>query len=164
MIFVTVGTHEQQFNRLVEEVDRLAGEGLNADVFIQIGFSTYKPKHCKYRKMISNKEMNRYYRDADIIITHGGPSSFITALKYGKVPIVVPRQRRYGEHVNDHQMRFCRLFEQRRKDILVVEDVSTLGEKIENYSKITKDMSSQVEFNNKQFCKKLEREIGSLFE
>ena len=28
MIFVTVGTHEQPFNRLIEEIDRLKGEGV----------------------------------------------------------------------------------------------------------------------------------------
>lgn len=46
MIFVTVGTHEQQFNRLIKEVDRLKGEGfIQDDVFIQTGYSNpnYSP-------------------------------------------------------------------------------------------------------------------------
>ena len=45
MIFVTVGTHEQQFNRLIEYVDRL---NLDEDVFIQTGYSTYIPKNCRW--------------------------------------------------------------------------------------------------------------------
>ena len=43
MIFVTVGTHEQQFNRLVEYMDRWASTH-EEEVIIQTGFSTYKPK------------------------------------------------------------------------------------------------------------------------
>ena len=39
MIFVTVGTHEQQFDRLVEYMDYWAGEHTE-DVIIQTGFSS----------------------------------------------------------------------------------------------------------------------------
>lgn len=45
MIFVTVGTHEQPFNRLVKAVDDLKKNGVIIDeVIMQTGFSTYKPK------------------------------------------------------------------------------------------------------------------------
>ena len=48
MIFVTVGTHEQQFDRLVEAVDRLGENGdFDEEIIIQIGYSTYKPRFCK---------------------------------------------------------------------------------------------------------------------
>ena len=49
MIFVTVGTHEQQFNRLVEYIDKIA-EKMDEEIIIQIGFSTYKPKHCVWKE------------------------------------------------------------------------------------------------------------------
>ena len=42
MIFVTVGTHEQPFNRLVEKMDSLVAEGvIREPVMIQTGYSTY---------------------------------------------------------------------------------------------------------------------------
>ena len=45
MIFVTVGTHEQPFNRLIEYIDNLKCNGIiTDDVMIQTGFSTYEPK------------------------------------------------------------------------------------------------------------------------
>ena len=45
MIFVTVGTHEQPFNRLIEEIDKLKGDGIiKEEVIIQKGFSNYEPK------------------------------------------------------------------------------------------------------------------------
>ena len=95
MIFVTVGTHEQQFNRLIKYVDEIKREGtIQEEVIIQIGFSTYEPKYCKYAKFIPYDEMNEYVKKARIVITHGGPATFIMVLQAGKVPIVVPREKR----------------------------------------------------------------------
>ena len=91
MIFVTVGTHEQQFDRLVRCVDRLKAEGkITEEVMIQTGFSSYEPKACRWSKLCSYQEMNEYMDQARIVITHGGPSSIMMALQRGKIPIVVP--------------------------------------------------------------------------
>ena len=50
MIFVTVGTHEQQFNRLIKEIDYLKQKKIICEeVFIQTGFSTYISEYCWYR-------------------------------------------------------------------------------------------------------------------
>lgn len=76
MIFVTVGTHEQPFNRLIKAIDKLKSDGLITEpVFIQTGYSTYIPRMCKYKDFISMKEMNFYMQQADTVITHGGPST-----------------------------------------------------------------------------------------
>ena len=107
MIFVTVGTHEQQFNRLIKEIDRLKEENLIQDeVFIQTGYSNYVPKYCKWEKLISYEKMNQFIEKADVIITHGGPATFMAVIAKGKNPIVVPRLKKFGEHVNDHQLEF----------------------------------------------------------
>ena len=51
MIFVTVGTHEQPFDRLLTEIDRLKENGtIQEPVMIQSGFSTYEPKYCEWEK------------------------------------------------------------------------------------------------------------------
>ena len=71
MIFVTVGTHEQPFNRLVKKIDELKGNGtIQDDVFIQTGFSTYEPKNCQWSKLISYNQMIKKVEDARIVITH----------------------------------------------------------------------------------------------
>lgn len=164
MIFVTVGTHEQQFNRLVEEVDKLKEDGvIKEDVFIQTGFSTYEPKHCQWSKLISYKEMNNKIKEARIVITHGGPASFIAPLQIGKIPIVVPRQEKYGEHVNDHQLEFAKNVEERNKNIIPVYDIKDLKEKILDYDKIISKMDSKISNNNEKFNKRLEIEIKEMF-
>lgn len=84
MIFVTVGTHEQPFNRLVKKIDELKRDGvITEEVIIQTGFSTYEPKYCKWSKLIPYQQMLKNVEDARIVITHGGPASFIMPLQLG---------------------------------------------------------------------------------
>lgn len=150
MIFVTVGTHEQQFNRLVKYMDDLVGNGkLDEEVIIQTGYSDYIPKYAKYSKFYSYDEMQKLYREARIIITHGGPSSFIPALQLGKVPIVVPRKKEFNEHVNDHQVDFCNKVYYLLHNIICVENVENILLNIMNY-----EMYEKIRFNsnNVNFC------------
>ena len=78
MIFVTVGTHEQPFNRLIQKVDELKRDGvIKDDVIIQTGFSTYEPKYCQWSKLIPYQQMVKNVADARIVITHGGAGDII---------------------------------------------------------------------------------------
>ena len=88
MIFVTVGTHEQPFNRLIKKVDELKRDGIiKDDVIIQTGFSTYEPKYCQWSKLIPYQQMIKNVADARIVITHGGPASFINHCRLVKFPL-----------------------------------------------------------------------------
>lgn len=165
MIFVTVGTHEQPFNRLVQEIDNLKRDGIiTEDVIIQIGYSTYEPKYCQWNKLIPYKQMIKNVEDARIVITHGGPASFIMPLQIGKTPIVVPRQKKFDEHVNDHQLEFARNVAERMGTIIPVEDVNKLGEVIKNYDTIIANMNNKILSNNKVFCDDLEEIVKDLFD
>ena len=127
MIFVTVGTHEQPFNRLIRKIDELKRDGIiKEEVIMQIGYSTYEPKYCKWFKLLPYSEMVKNVKDARIVITHGGPASFIMPLQIGKVPIVVPRQKEFDEHVNNHQVDFSKAVEERMGIILTVTDINKL--------------------------------------
>lgn len=164
MIFVTVGTHEQPFDRLVKCVDELVEiSEIKERVVIQAGYSTYKPKYCKWKKFYSYQEMVKYVEEARIIITHGGPSSFIMPLQIGKVPIVVPRQKKYGEHINDHQIEFVKQIAERTGTIIVVLDIKKLGEIIQNYDKNAKVINRENVSNNVEFNAELEKIVDKLF-
>lgn len=164
MIFVTVGTHEQPFNRLVQEIDNLKRDGvITEDVIMQTGYSTYEPKYCQWDKLIPYKQMIKNVEDARIVITHGGPASFIMPLQIGKTPIVVPRQKKFDEHVNDHQVEFARNVAERMGTIIPVEDTNKLGKVIKNYDTIIANMNNKIMSNNKVFCDDLENIVKDLF-
>ena len=160
MIFVTVGTHEQPFNRLIKKGDELKRDGvIQEDVIMQTGFSTYEPKYCEWSKLIPYQQMIKNVEDARIVITHGGPASFIMPLQIGKVPIVVPRQHKFDEHVNDHQVEFSRNVAERMGTIIPVEDIEKLEEVITDYDQIVAGMRHGISSNNEKFCSELENII-----
>lgn len=164
MIFVTVGTHEQPFNRLIAAVDQFKSKGIvRDDVFIQTGYSTYKPKYCNYKTFISYDDMQDLVKRARIVITHGGPASFLLPLQFGKIPIVVPRQKEFNEHVNDHQFEFSKMVAERLKNIIVVDNVEDLANTILNYDKLITSLKNDLATNNESFCHNFQNVVFSLF-
>ena len=160
MIFVTVGTHEQQFNRLISEIDRLKGErAFDDEVIIQKGFSTYEPRNCRIFELLSYEDMQSYQKEARIIITHGGPASFIYPLTIGKMPIVVPRQKKFDEHVNDHQLEFCKQLKERDVPITLIENIQDLQNAILSYD----SQSLSFVSNTENFVRAFEEEVIKLF-
>lgn len=163
MIFVTVGTHEQPFNRLVKYMDELKEKGIiKEEVIIQTGFSTYEPQYCKWSKLFSYEDMVKNVEDARVVITHGGPSSFIMALQVGKIPIVIPRKKEFGEHVNDHQVDFCHAVAERQGNIIVVEDIDKLKNILLDYEDIITKMPSEIRNNNAKFNEEFEKLVNDL--
>lgn len=154
MIFVTVGTHEQQFNRLIKAIDNLKfNKAIDEPVFIQTGYSTYEPICCEHEKIVPFKLMKKLMKDADVVITHGGPSSFIEAMAAGKVPVVVPRRGDLGEHVNDHQADFVRFVADRHGGIVPVFDVANLLSAIDSARSLSRDITFRS--HNAEFCNDL---------
>jgi len=110
MVFVTVGNATQGFRRLLDAVNKLAGNGSlkGEEVYIQSGHNAdFRPKHCEYKPFLSMDEFQRYMERADLVICHGGCTQ-LQAVRMGKTPVVMPRQKKYGEHINDHQIQLVR--------------------------------------------------------
>lgn len=103
MIFVTVGT-QLPFDRLITAVDLWAADNPDVEVFAQIGPSQLKPDHIMSVDFVTPDVADRYFRRADLIVSHAGMGSIITALKYHKPLLMLPRRVSFGEHRNDHQL------------------------------------------------------------
>lgn len=113
MILLTVGTQKFQFNRLLEAVDLLVEQQfLREPVIAQTGCSTYTPRHYQAVDFMKKEEMDAAIRDCSLLITHSGVGTILSGLKAGKKIIVVPRQKAFGEHVDDHQEQIARKFEE----------------------------------------------------
>ena len=111
MIFITLGSQKFQFNRLLKAVDEQVAEGkIEEEIFAQIGASDYKPKNFNYKDFLDRDEFADWQSKCDIVITHGGTGAIIGAVKKGKKVIAVPRRKKYGEHVDDHQIQLISQF------------------------------------------------------
>lgn len=162
MIFVTVGTHEQSFRRLVEYMDKWASEH-DEEVFIQFGYTKYDAKSAKMQKFLTHEEMEKRISDARIVVTHGGPACYSEVLRAGKIPIVVPRNKKFGEQYDDHQVEIGREYK-KRNNILLVEEIDKLGETIEHYDELIKNMDpTTCHSNNEEFCSKLNKIVDEMF-
>lgn len=111
MIFIILGSQKFQFNRLLKAVDlQVVQNKINDEIFAQIGASDYKPKNYNYKNFLNRDEFLEHISKADIVIAHGGTGAIVGALKQGKKVIAVPRLKKYGEHVDDHQLQLVREF------------------------------------------------------
>lgn len=163
MIFITVGTHEQPFDRVLKWIDKMVDEKkINEEIVCQKGYTNYEPKNYKAEKLISYEKMQKNIKEARIIISHGGPASFIAALSIGKIPIVVPRKKEFREHINNHQLEFARYVEKKMKNILVVETYDDIVDAITNYENKILELNKNSTSNNKKFNELLMKEIENI--
>ncbi|MEA2395626.1 MAG: hypothetical protein QOJ82_3517 [Solirubrobacteraceae bacterium] len=124
MIFVTTGTNEQGFDRLVRAAGALpAGE----ELLVQFG-SSRAPHggHGRWVDFLGWDEMEAAMSSARVVVAHAGVGSILMALRCGKRPIVMARRVALGEAVDDHQIALAqRLASDGR--VRVVEDAAELA-------------------------------------
>jgi beta-1,4-N-acetylglucosaminyltransferase len=110
MIFLTVGTL-YPFDRLVEIVDQAVEKGYVQDtIFAQIGNSIIKPRNFQYVVSLEMDAYQRCFREASAIVSHAGMGTITTALRHQKPLLVMPREKKYGEIINDHQIHTAEAF------------------------------------------------------
>ena len=109
LVFVAVGTDHHPFDRLIHWVDAWleTGAAPRARCLVQHGASA-RPAHAEARDYLDYDAMLAAIDAADVVVCHGGPGTIMLAAYEDKVPIVVPRLRALGEHVDDHQLVFTR--------------------------------------------------------
>ena len=126
MIFVAVGTQKFQFDRLLKAIDILIDDGLlDEEVYAQIGYSNHVPEHYHFDKMMDKTKYDSMIKKCDLLVTHSGVGTIVLGLKYSKPVIVVPRLKRYGEHIDDHQVQIADAFSDRNL-VLKCEDTEDL--------------------------------------
>jgi UDP-N-acetylglucosamine transferase subunit ALG13 len=129
VIFLTVGS-SIPFDRLVRAVDDLVGQGLLHDVRAQIGEGAYEPRHMAFERFLDKQHYDLRVDEATALIGHAGAGTISMALERHKPLLVMPRLRRHGEIVNDHQVATARTFA-RLGHILVARDVDELRAGVE---------------------------------
>ena len=156
MIFVSLGTQDKSFTRLVEKIEELKKSGkIKEEVVVQLGNTKYKSEFIKCIDFMSMEEFDKYLQNCSYLITHGGVGTILTALKYNKKVIAVPRLSKYNEHVNDHQLE---LIEALSLDNYIL-GCKTLDDLEENINKISKFISKKYKSNQDNFIELIKRLI-----
>lgn len=104
-ITVLVGTDHHDFSRVVRWADAWQQEHPADEVLVQHGFSP-APVSARGVELVPPTELVDLLTGADVVVTHGGPGTIMSARHAGHHPLAVPRDPSLGEHVDGHQMRF----------------------------------------------------------
>ena len=85
MIFVTLGTQDKTFKRLLQNIDECINKGIIKDkVIVQAGYTKYDSKNMQVFDLLDKDEFDKYIKSCDLLITHGGVGSILTGLKNNK--------------------------------------------------------------------------------
>jgi len=126
MIFVTVGTNEAPFDRLLHAV---AGLPRDSELVVQRGSSTVELENARVYDFMPFDDIVAHVGAARAVITHAGVGSVLVTLNAGKRPIVVARRREFGEAVDDHQLQLGRRFA--AQDLVLLSEPEGLSEALE---------------------------------
>jgi UDP-N-acetylglucosamine transferase subunit ALG13 len=145
---VTVGNDVHGFNRLLKKIEGIS-QKINYEFIVQTGYSSYIPKNCKTFKFKKKDKFLELMENADIIITHGGVGTIMESIRLKKSTVVVPRRKKFNEHVNDHQLDITKELEEQGK-IIPVYDIENLESAIKKASdfKIKKEKIEKTKIFN----------------
>lgn len=131
MIFVTLGTQDKDFSRLLKAIDKEIERGTIKDkVVVQAGYTKYESKNMEIFDLIPTDEFNKLIEKSDLVITHGGVGNILSAIKKGKPVIAAARLKKFKEHTNDHQRQIIEEFT-KQGYILELRDFNKLGKMLE---------------------------------
>jgi len=125
---VLVGNGKQPFNRLLDAVCQIA-RSLPQPVIVQYGTTPFKNPSCRCHAFIERDALSALIEVSQLVICHAGAGCVIESLGAGRIPVVMPRRREFGEVIDDHQSEFATMLLEAQRAI-VVHDASDLQEAV----------------------------------
>jgi len=133
MILVTVGMTRFSFQRLLNLSKQLAEKYPKKKIVVQGGSGRLKSKdNLSVKDFLTYDELVELIKKAELVISHGGPATIYLCLKYGKRPLIMPRKKKFNEHINDHQVYFTKFLKKRGlvKEIFNFKNVSLRSKRL----------------------------------
>ncbi len=159
MILVLLGTQNNSFHRLLEEIEKNIKDGtINEEVIVQAGYTKYQTHKMRMISLVSKEQLEKFQDEASLIITHGGVGSIISSIRKDKKVIAVPRMHEYGEHVNNHQIEIVKNFNEQGYIIGIekVEDLKNALERVKQFK------PRKYQLNNERLLKTIEDFIDEI--
>ena len=149
MIFVTLGTQDKDFSRLLIEVEKLKKTGVIQDEIIaQIGSTKFNSENMTCFDYVSGAKLLDYITSCDLLITHGGVGSILSGITNDKNVLAVARRKEFNEHENNHQIEIVEKFDELEYIV-----GCTSVESLENaYYKSLTFQRKKYKENNVNFC------------
>lgn len=158
MIFVTLGTQDKEFKRLLDAIEKqIELKNIKDKVIVQSGYTKYESNNMEIHSLFPMEEFDKYVKECDILITHAGVGSIMTGLKNGKKVIAAARLKEYNEHANNHQLDILETFS-KEGYILKLDDFDKLDEVLKEVKTFT---PKKIKSNNENFVKIIEDYIDN---
>ena len=156
MIFVTLGTQDKAFSRLLDAIEKEIQNGnIKEKVIVQAGHTEYTSSNMEILKLIPMEDFDKYIKECDILITHAGVGSIMTGITNNKKVITVARLKEYDEHTNNHQVQIATEFS-KQGYIIYLDNLDDLGKVLKN---IKNFKPKKFKSNNKNFMNVIENFI-----
>lgn len=123
-VVVSLGSEVWPFQRAIDQVLKLLPD---AQVTWQTGVTEYKVNGERLPQWVPADELRSAIAEADVVVTHAGVGSVLACLEHGKVPVILPRRAVHGEMVDDHQLEFAEMIDNRGLAVSVDPADLTLG-------------------------------------
>lgn len=112
MILITLGTIPYSFDRVIDWMAVLLDEGLICEpVFVQHGITNVKSITANplvaTSPLLSLEEISKVIASSRLVISHAGQGSTRKLARTNKPFIIVPRESKYKEHIDNHQLWFA---------------------------------------------------------
>jgi UDP-N-acetylglucosamine transferase subunit ALG13 len=85
-------------------MDEWAAAAGEKDVLFQIGAGTFVPSNMRYVRALSQADFSATVAAAEVVVAHAGMGTVITAGRFGRPLVLLPRRQEWGEHTTDHQI------------------------------------------------------------
>ena len=127
-----LGTQDKSFTRLLSAIDasQLASADAGNQLVVQAGYTAFKPSSdMELFDFCSADDLERHLQEADLVITHAGVGSIVSALTHHKRVIAAARKAAYKEMGNDHQSDILQAFA-RAGYLIALEDFDRLDDAV----------------------------------
>ena len=115
------------FDRMVRCVDEWAAKQGRRDVMAQIGPTRWRPRSIEWTDFLSPTQFIEHVKRAKVIVAHAGMGSILTALRFGKPIVIMPRRGDLAETRNDHQLATARRFADRQGIAVAMDELELPG-------------------------------------
>jgi UDP-N-acetylglucosamine transferase subunit ALG13/2-polyprenyl-3-methyl-5-hydroxy-6-metoxy-1,4-benzoquinol methylase len=156
MIFVSLGTQNCQFIRLLQELENLIKTfQISDECVVQLGYTSYTSAFFKSFAFVNDVNFSDYIHKADVIVTHAGCGALFNAIKNRKKIIAVARLKKYGEMIDDHQTEIVKKLSEDGHIIDGTDSLINAWKKLENFLPRPFNAPNLVVNNLKQYIDQL---------